>query len=442
MAYFDNALRKIAQDKGYTVGLDSKTGEVIVENPTTKKRITFKSGQGAEYGMGGMKDGYNIVSDVSMLDSALAADPTPKAIAGATNYFGSASSKYASPYSEKINQFIDKITGYKPYDYSSYNPDADPAFQQFKTSAIKAGNEAYSDTFAGTAIPGVAESSVGRQIAETARKGYTDRIQDAIPTFAEKARQGYESAHAADVDALNTLLGVESAELRNASTIQDNLANEAHTIALANYDNIQAEINRRQAIDPNDPLIPYLRAERQNKVAVQNESKTQAEQTAFERAIAEREIALEENKAKTAAAKASSGSGSTSKTSSDISKMGTTQQVDTFYRLLSGYSGGGDGRWANNPSGAYAMIQQQRGTIEKAIGSKLYSELLSQIKALDVVTGTVKTPVPPEESTLGAIYSAMFSGNVDPNAWLRENSAFMTDDEIKAANSWLSQYKN
>ena len=64
--YFDNALRKIANDKGYKVGLDN-AGAVVVENPATKKKITFKSGEGQEYGMGGMKEGYNIVSDTSLL---------------------------------------------------------------------------------------------------------------------------------------------------------------------------------------------------------------------------------------------------------------------------------------------------------------------------------------------------------------------------------------
>ena len=45
---------------------------------------------------------------------------------------------------------------------------------------------------------------------------------------------------------------------------------------MANYDNIQAEIDRRAATDPNDPLIPYLTAERQGKIFEQSnaESKT------------------------------------------------------------------------------------------------------------------------------------------------------------------------
>ena len=282
--FFDNTLRKIANDKGYKVGYDNKTDSVTVENPLTGKKISFKSGQGQEYGMGGLDAdmGYNVVSDVSLLEKALAADPKPKA--AEVNYFTGAANNYASPYSDQINDLIGKITNYKPFDYSSYNPQDDAAFQQFEKNAIKSGNRAYADTFAGTAIPGVAESSVGRQIAETARKGYTDRIQDAIPTFMEKARQDYESAYNRNFDVLNTLTDLDAYSLDRQGAVQKNLANEAKTIALANYDNIAAEINRRREINPNDPLIPYLEAERQNKIFTQDAAKAEAESAEAKRA--------------------------------------------------------------------------------------------------------------------------------------------------------------
>jgi hypothetical protein len=282
--FFDNTLRKIANDKGYKVGYDNKTDSVIVENPLTGKKISFKSGQGQEYGMGGLDAdmGYNVVSDVSLLEKALAADPKPKAAEG--NYFTGAANNYASPYSDQINDLIGKITNYKPFDYSSYNPQDDAAFQQFEKNAIKSGNRAYADTFAGTAIPGVAESSVGRQIAETARKGYTDQIQNAIPTFMEKARQDYESAYNRNFDVLNTLTDLDAYSLDRQGAVQKNLANEAKTIALANYDNIAAEINRRREINPNDPLIPYLEAERQNKIFTQDAAKAEAESAEAKRA--------------------------------------------------------------------------------------------------------------------------------------------------------------
>ena len=236
--FFDNTLRKIANDKGYKVGYDNKADSVIVENPLTGKKISFKSGQGKEYGMGGLDAdmGYNVVGDASLLEKALAADPKPKV--ADNNYFGSAANNYASPYSGQINDLIGKITNYKPFDYSSYNPRDDAAFQQFEKNAIKSGNRAYADTFAGTAIPGVAESSVGRQIAETARKGYTDQIQNAIPTFMDKARQDYESGYAKNFDILNTLTDIDAYSLDRQGAVQQNLANEAKRLALAHYDKI------------------------------------------------------------------------------------------------------------------------------------------------------------------------------------------------------------
>jgi hypothetical protein len=51
-------------------------------------------------------------------------------------------------------------------------------------------------------------------------------------------------------------------------TQQEILKNEAATIAAANYDNIAGYIN---TLDPNDPLIPYLNAERQGKIQKQAE---------------------------------------------------------------------------------------------------------------------------------------------------------------------------
>jgi hypothetical protein len=291
MAFFDNTLRKIANDKGYRVGYDAKNDSVIVENPATGKKIQFKSGQGQEYGMGGLDAniGYNVVSDTTLLEKALAADPTPKATG---DFFSGASSSFTSPLSGKINEYVEKITGYKPFDPSSYNPYADPSFVKFFENAVIAGNKAYADKFAGTTTPGVAESSIQSQIAETARKGYTDRIQDAIPTFMERAKQEYEKGYQRDFDILGTLTDLDAYSLDRESAVRKNLADEAKIIAMANYDDIAAEINRRKAINPNDPLIPYLEAERQNKIFSQQAAEAESEkerakkeQTMFEQAM-------------------------------------------------------------------------------------------------------------------------------------------------------------
>lgn len=73
---------------------------------------------------------------------------------------------------------------------------------------------------------------------------------------------------------------------------QSDLYNQAYVIARANYDNIQAEINRRAALNPNDPLIPYLQAIRQDKIEAQQaaeakaaQARTEAEQRAYENAL-------------------------------------------------------------------------------------------------------------------------------------------------------------
>lgn len=67
----DNSLRSVASQLGYTVGYDNKTGQVNVANPTNNQSIYFASGQGSEYGLGGLNNNVNTVSDVSALIAAL-----------------------------------------------------------------------------------------------------------------------------------------------------------------------------------------------------------------------------------------------------------------------------------------------------------------------------------------------------------------------------------
>jgi hypothetical protein len=308
--YLDNALRTVANNRGYTVGYDDATKQVTVENPQNSKKISFLSGQGSQYGIGGTyqpedsKYGYNLVSDTGLLDKALGyVSPQQKAEPGEvaqipkeSDYFGVAANKYNPPYNKEIDQFVQSIVSHKPYDYSSYDPAKDPAFQQFKKSAIQSGNEAYADAYAGTAIPGVAESSIGRQIADTARKRYVDQLDDAVMTYAEKARQDYERAQNRDYDALNAIMGTQTSSLKNTGSARDILADEADTLALANYENIQAEINRREAANPDDPVLPFLKAARQGKIFKQEEEAKIAAQAdaeaKYKQARAEAEEAL------------------------------------------------------------------------------------------------------------------------------------------------------
>lgn len=64
-------LRDYAKNQGYTISYDDKTQNINILNPNTNKSVTFKSGEGSQYGMGGLSNGSNVISDPSKLAGAL-----------------------------------------------------------------------------------------------------------------------------------------------------------------------------------------------------------------------------------------------------------------------------------------------------------------------------------------------------------------------------------
>jgi hypothetical protein len=137
--------------------------------------------------------------------------------------------------------------------------------------------------------------------------GGLDRQQAAERSDIARRRSGIESAYASDVASAEADIEAQTMQdyINNMRTIQaqriaDNAAKgltstgeltlagknaqnselerQAALIAQANYENIQEEIDRIAAIDPNDPLIPYLQAERQKKI--KNERKRQRTENA------------------------------------------------------------------------------------------------------------------------------------------------------------------
>ena len=201
------------------------------------------------------------------------------------DFYGTKVDPYQSQVQPKISQFVDDITGYKPFDYSTYDPNKDAAFTAFRDRAIEQGEKAYSSNLAASAVPGVADSSIGRKVAESARSRYTDQIQDAIPTFMEKARQDYDNLFNRKVQTLGILRDVENVDYgryiddRNR---QDSLSRQytqdtgyvpvdTSLIPMDSYlrtgiPDYSAEINKRKAVDPNDPMIPVLTALRMEKI--------------------------------------------------------------------------------------------------------------------------------------------------------------------------------
>lgn len=65
------SLKDLAGQKGYTISYDNKTNNVSIANPTSGKAVSFKSGEGSEYGLSGLINGSNYVNDSNKLSLAL-----------------------------------------------------------------------------------------------------------------------------------------------------------------------------------------------------------------------------------------------------------------------------------------------------------------------------------------------------------------------------------
>ena len=111
-----NRLRDVAKKKKYEVEYDQPTNRVSVRNPSAGTSINFQSGQGQQYGMGGLREDYNVVSDINKLSSMLDAPKNPSSlIPGAT------SGKVAN-LSGKLGSAVDRYN-------ERYDPTTDPVFQ-------------------------------------------------------------------------------------------------------------------------------------------------------------------------------------------------------------------------------------------------------------------------------------------------------------------------
>lgn len=99
------------------------------------------------------------------------------------------------------------------------------------------------------------------------------------------------------------------------------------------YNDFQAEINRRMAIDPNDPLIPYLKMAKQDKLASQAEASAKAEQTAYERWYDEQKLKQEDERIAISQQNANKSSSSSS-SSSEVNNYGlTSTEMATVKKL-------------------------------------------------------------------------------------------------------------
>ncbi len=321
---------------------------------------------------------------------------------------------------DEISALVQKILNPEAF---SWNKDTDPAYQSILASATANGEKAFNNNIADlTSLTGGRLNSWAAGQASQARADQIAQADAQIPSLYQLAYGMWQDKQGQNMNALNALLGIDDTYYGRSRDAYGDFRNSVNT-ALGLEDQ-----KYQRGVDQRNYERDVLESDRNyDRGALESDRN-------YNRGVLEsdRNYNLNLRQENRLAA-------SDSSNEKQITDMGTPAQVEQFYRLLEGYSGGGNGNWANNPAGAYSMIMQQRGIIEKAIGSKLYQQLLSDIKGLDGVVGTVKAPA--SDSTLGAIYAEMMNAP-DPVAWLKGEAKYMTDAEIKQAVSWLPKDSN
>jgi hypothetical protein len=174
----------IKLNPNYSKRYDSSTKTAYVKNNTTGKEIGFQSGQGKEYGMGGIQtspgqvNGSNIVSDPNKLISSL----------GTT--------EYKSPYSEEISSSVAALKNRGPF---SYNPHTDVGLQHAQDNAV--------DTVSRSA------ARKGMLYSDSNKASMNQAALDLVPQFEQSAFNKYQA---------------EGTDMYNKLSALDNLENNAY----------------------------------------------------------------------------------------------------------------------------------------------------------------------------------------------------------------------
>lgn len=420
-----------------------------------------------------------------------------------SSYYGAPAQEYSSQYQEQLNAAIQALNNYAPYDYSSYDPEKDAAFVAFRDNAIQQGNRAYASNLAASASPGVAGSSVATKIAQAGKDAYVNQIQQQLPTFAEQARSDYENQFAQKLQAANLLMTADSTMYDRFATDRNYAANQAQQYTentgfmpvntsnitaddpLRQITDYAAEIDRRKKSNPNDALIPVLEALRYEKVMndpamyalysstvstpsgyqtmasrnydsevardeerYQTQLALQAEQTAFDRAMQQAELAVKQQAARNSGSSANtvgnlgalytgmveSGDPKTwlqqygsyltdaefkalqgyaddySPSSSDAFRSATDAQKSAYDQLYGVYVDGNSlvgsekNQYYGNPQAAITQMERQASTNKEQLGP-LYDVLLNQLKEAQKSAGSNIDSIAQEMMSAGDPYS-------------------------------------
>ena len=266
MAYTLDEFLKL--NKGYTKGYNPTTKNATVTNTNTGKSINFQSGQGSDYGFGGIENDSNVISDLSKFNTSLASDKPVQAPVTQAPVTQAPTNAYTSPYSQQITDTLSSLSNRPAF---NYNASSDQGLASAQENAM---------------------STVSR---EAARRGmlYSDSNKSQlgkssmalIPQFEASAYNKYQQQGTDLTNQLNTLSGLETGNYNQFNKERSYATDQAtqkksdfiDTIG-ASSSNYQAKINELQNDNDtsNDWQVPYYQTARQDKIANQESAQATA----------------------------------------------------------------------------------------------------------------------------------------------------------------------
>lgn len=184
-----------------------------------------------------------------------------------------------SPQRQQVNELVQQLIDRRN---TPYDPAADTGFQAAKGLLEGAADRAYRNVMASyLGNQSGAFNTAAMQIASGAQNELLSQLPLLQAEYEDRHHSRLRQGLSDTMDIVNLLLGLED---RDIAARERDLQRQIETIAQYSND-YQAEINRRMAIDPNDPLIPYLKVARAQKIAAMKESELDAQEKAIKLAF-------------------------------------------------------------------------------------------------------------------------------------------------------------
>lgn len=377
--------------------------------------------------------------------------------AGGGTYGSSSPGTGGTNYSSRLSSALKDITG------STYEQwKQGDAYKELKNDYEAQGQKAMQDTLAQMSgrTGGMASSYAG----SAAQGSYNDYMQ----ALNEAAYNRYQNELGQKMDNYSLLVNADNTEY---SRMLDSLDREQQAAALERE--ISAE-ERAQAQDIVNTMISYgVSAEQIPADILEKSGYFEGYVTAGSNAVKRAEQAGTAEQALAAAyggdfsklaayygtdeATArkffyanygSSGSGSETTEAVQESKTYepyTRQQMQNYETIRKGLLKQVQANDSYEPLNYIRRLEQTQGEdyYKKLIGEQLYDRLINEMEQYSYENRKTGTSADGGSSSggstdnMGALYSAMMSAE-DPEAWLAENSAYMTQAELEAALGWLN----